>query len=314
MGKKKKKRKPGKPYAGDNIYHDVYADANYTSGVEDDDWWSQVKTTNHQSYLKCHTGNTKVLSTSRGQGGSLFIGGWSRGAYHGDEMTVFDLTAGKAPLRHSGSFYQIFIDDFDVPQWSHFFWESLAMTVYHELTMGDVLIACQGGHGRSGMVTAVVSYLMRNKRHIRIPDRDMLIADPIEWIRENHCVHAVETISQERCVYETCLGDGENASIEKALEAVNSRPRYSKHYKPSSTYSEVVAEWVAEPDEEDIFLCPLCLSEYDTMVEALMCCSTTNSLRYCPVCLTKHELPVDAFNCCKVAPPIFFSDEEEEND
>ena len=185
------------------------------------------------------------------------------------------------------------------------------MTVYQELTMGDVLIACQGGHGRSGMVTAIVAYMMRNKRHIRIPDRELLVADPVAWIQEVHCKNAVETLSQERCVYETCLACGDNPQIVKALAELNKRPRYTKNTKPSTGYGEVIAEWVSEPDQSDVYTCPLCTQEYDTMIEALMCCNTSNSLRYCPVCLTKHELPVDAYNCCKIVQPLTFFEEDD---
>jgi len=310
MGKKKSKKR-GQPY----IPHQVDDGVNYYDDVYEQSWgnskWYDYGGYSASSYWKCHVGNTKVLSSSKGDGGTLFIGGWSRGAYHSDDMTIIDLTAGKKPLRHRGHYYAINIDDFDVPQWSLFFWESIAMTVYEELMHGDVLIACQGGHGRSGMVTAIVAYMMSNKRHIRISERQMLLDDPVAWIRHMHCLNAVETVSQETCVYETCIAFLPNESIKEALDEIRNKPRYTS--PTDKYYDEVVAEWVTEPEESEIYLCPLCLEEHGTMIEALMCCNTTNSVRYCPVCMTKHELPIDAFNCCRVAPPFKFHEDEEDD-
>ena len=316
--KKKKKKKAGQPYIPAprpmkdyNQYDTTYDTDQYLDySAEDDKWWDYVGGKGFQSYYECHQGNSKVLSSSKGEGGSLYIGGWSRGCYHSDEMTVIDLTGDKTPLRHSGNYYSIHINDFGVPQWSLFFWESLAMMVYDELKYGDVLIACQGGHGRSGMVIAILSYLMLNKRYIRVTNRELLQKDPIVWIRSVHCYEAVETVSQEILVYETCLAMGHNQSIEDALTEVRNRPRYVPTAKKDE-YRDIVAEWVEEPEESDLYLCPLCLEEYGTMIDALMCCNTSTSLRYCPVCLTKHELPVEAYECCRVAPPIFFDEEEE---
>jgi len=254
-------------------------------------------TTWKASYWDCHKGNTKLLSSGRGTGGSLYIGGWSRGAHHSEDMTVFDLTGGSTPKGHRGTWYPIHMEDYGVPQWSLFFWESLAMTIYHELSSGDVLITCQGGHGRSGMFAAIIAYMLRDKRYIRILETDKLMTDPIWWIREVYCQEAVETVAQELCVYETCLEFKPNLRLQEALEETRKRPRYV--YKPAS-YTKLGDDWLDEEKKEEEWICPLCTLEHDTMIEALMCCSTIDSLRYCPVCLTKHSLPIDAYNCCKI--------------
>lgn len=299
------KIKKGQPYIPKkkeghvNYYEDVYLaskgyyDYEYTGGG-----WS------------CHIGNTKVLTSSRGEGGTLYIGGWSRGAYHSDEMTVIDLASERTPLNHTGNWYSIGIDDFKVPKWSAFFWESMAMLVYNELQSGDVLVACQGGHGRSGMFVSVIAYMLRRKRHIRILERELLICNPLDWIREIHCDSAVETLAQERMVINTCISVTDNPdNLLKVLERINERPVYKTKSSSSSVYGEVVAEWIAEPDEEEVFLCPICTEEFNTLIEALMHCNTA-TIRHCPVCLKKHDLPVNAYECHKVPSPIKFEEEE----
>ena len=292
MGKKKKKRKPGKPYNSNPYVYELqpYDNDDYLYGDKYAQWdW--------QGYLNCHKGNTKVLSTGRDMGGSLFIGGWSRGAEHPDDMTVFDMTGNSPPKTHTGTYYQITIDDFDVPQWSMFFWESMAMVVYNELSHGDVLVACAGGHGRSGMFVAIVSYILSDKRYIRIHDGELLKRDPLLWLRKVHCHDAVETVAQELCVYETCLAHKDNSIIREELDIILSKPRHV--YKPVK-YQTAVNDYANdEHDELEGWMCPICLSFHNTMIQALMCCSTKDSLRYCPVCLTKKDLPIEAYNCCK---------------
>jgi len=283
MGKKKKKRKAGKPYnANPYAYETGYS--SYTSGVP------------ARTYLDCHRGNTKLLSCGRGEGGSLFIGGWSRGADHTDEMTVFDLTGVSADKAHYGHYYQIKIEDFDTPSWSLFFWESLAMAIYDELSRGDVLIVCTGGHGRSGMFSSIIAYILRSKRYITIPEKELLDSDPLAWIRTTHCHQAVETLSQELCVYETCIAYEDNSRIREQMEELKNKPRHK--YEPVS-YTTLSDEWESVDEEMlDYWECPICLKEYDSMIAALMCCNTRDSLRYCPVCFQFHDYPVEAYYCC----------------
>jgi len=289
MGKKKKKRKVGKPY---NINPSAYAEYEYDASD-----YASVSGVGTKNYFNCHRGNTKLLSCGRGEGGSLFIGGWSRGADHPDDMTVFDLTGGIPPKGHMGDYYQLKITDFDTPLWSMFFWESLAMTIYDELSRGNVLIACTGGHGRSGLFASIIAYMMRGKRYITIPDRDVLDSDPLAWVRLLHCHQAVETLSQELCVYETCLAYEDNVRIREQMEILKSKPRHK--YEPVS-YTRLSEDWDTTGDDVDdgVLECPICLKEYVSMIAALMCCNTKDSLRYCPVCFAKHDFSVEAYYCC----------------
>lgn len=51
----------------------------------------------------------------------------------------------------------------------------------------DVLVMCQGGHGRTGTALAILAVLLG---HVPVG------ACPVEWVRENYCDEAVESNSQ----------------------------------------------------------------------------------------------------------------------
>jgi hypothetical protein len=75
-------------------------------------------------------------------------------------------------------------------------WEGIAATIEEILEQGhDVLVACHGGHGRSGLFCAIVGYLLNIKD-------DPSWSSPVEKIRKIHCEEAVETLAQEKFVYD----------------------------------------------------------------------------------------------------------------
>lgn len=75
-------------------------------------------------------------------------------------------------------------------------WEGVANTIRDLLKKGtDVLVACHGGHGRSGLFCAIVGYLL-NIEH------DNSWSSPVEKVRFLHCEDAVETFAQEKFVYD----------------------------------------------------------------------------------------------------------------
>jgi protein-tyrosine phosphatase len=53
-----------------------------------------------------------------------------------------------------------------------------------------VCIACHGGHGRTGTLLAAVAVIMYG------------VEDPVEWVREVYCSHAVESKIQEETLRE----------------------------------------------------------------------------------------------------------------
>lgn len=64
-------------------------------------------------------------------------------------------------------------------------WESLAAAISG--LAGDVVVHCQGGHGRTGTACAILATLLG-----WVPDA----ADPVAWLRAKYCQEAVETNGQ----------------------------------------------------------------------------------------------------------------------
>lgn len=96
------------------------------------------------------------------------------------------------------------IPDFGVPEWGAEVWIALAADIEIAIDAGiDVLIACMGGHGRTGMAISILSYLLDI-----VPKGE----DPILWTRNSHCQNAVESDKQIFYVYET-LGLPDNPQV-----------------------------------------------------------------------------------------------------
>ncbi len=88
------------------------------------------------------------------------------------------------------------IRDFGVPTWSTKTLKALALDVRAVLNAGtDVTIACTGGHGRSGMIAAILLQLLD-------PVKD---EHPVTRLRRLHCLNAIETAEQVRYVCD-CTG------------------------------------------------------------------------------------------------------------
>jgi protein-tyrosine phosphatase len=163
---------------------------------------------------KCHTGNTAIYSEPKG--GTLYIGGWNQGAYFNHNTHVIDLTGtehkywdiptaydddSKEFLQFTMQAYAGWLSlpfpDYQIPNGmsSYAQWKGMADTIQKILRKGhDVLVACHGGHGRSGLFCAIVGYILNIKN-------DRTWSSPVEKIREIHCVDAVETLKQEQFVY-----------------------------------------------------------------------------------------------------------------
>jgi len=144
----------------------------------------------------------------------LFAGGWSRSA-DTKGMAVIDLTGDRdidqspvfTALNSSAetAFSNIIelntteralpwlsfkVKDFGTPNVKPETWRMLADTVL-ELTRNgtSVLVCCQGGHGRTGMVVSILCYLMNPS-----------IGDPVKYVRSVYCNSAVETYAQHEYV------------------------------------------------------------------------------------------------------------------
>lgn len=140
------------------------------------------------------------------------MGGWSRGAKPKEGWAIIDLTGNERPAKSKieaindaahvsfeevlkasqmkfGPWLALPITDYDVPPWGKRVWAALAGDVAKMLNGGtDILMCCQGGHGRTGLAASILLYILR-------PD---LCVDkhPIEVVREVHCNLAVENNKQ----------------------------------------------------------------------------------------------------------------------
>lgn len=175
-----------------------------------------LATGSYQPAPPCHTGNIELITGN--EGGGLYFGGISRGVKT-DGYAVIDLT-GLEPLPTSqvkamndeGSqafslalaeaqrqfvaplpWLRLPIKDYGIPVQNRKFWLALNRDILAMITHGTkVVVFCQGGHGRTGMVAAILCYLLNPAA---------IGSDPVTWVRERYCQSAVETERQHEYVH-----------------------------------------------------------------------------------------------------------------
>lgn len=149
-------------------------------------------------------------------GGTLYGGGWTRGAKIKRNMAVIDLTGtlgmGTLDIEPINSLAQgafgnllrslgmntpllnFYIRDYEVPKKIGLpQWVAFARDIENYLQSGrDVLVCCTGGHGRTGLVLAIVCSLINPK---------LVGSNPVPWIRKILCHDCVETHEQIAYVY-----------------------------------------------------------------------------------------------------------------
>jgi hypothetical protein len=171
-------------------------------------------TPEYHTVSACHVGNVSVAQIGKG---SLLAGGWSRKASARD-VAVIDLTATQYSRNGLGlvqgennpasiafkntidnaaetplPWLSLQIQDFNVPYFEDKIWQILAKEVAALTEKGtDVLVACTGGHGRTGLAVSILLGLL-------IPD--IVMPNPIEWLRKNYCTKVVETWEQHKYVH-----------------------------------------------------------------------------------------------------------------
>jgi hypothetical protein len=135
---------------------------------------------------------------------TVFAGGWSRDLVIPPHTLVIDLTGREAPAAFSSvkdvsvsgwADYDIIslpVKDFGTPHVDAGWWSNFAsQVIQHCLTAGqNVLVCCDGGHGRTGTILAILLWHWKGQ-----PDIDM-----VSWVRRNYCEFAVETPAQEKYV------------------------------------------------------------------------------------------------------------------
>lgn len=161
----------------------------------------------------CHTGMSEVYTNDE-TGCSLFIGGWKHGASYNEDTFVIDLTGdedkysstprayGKqaeklmeAVTPAHGGWLSLPFPDYNTPKNMRTYeqWFKMAEGIREILEEQDVLVACLGGHGRSGLFCAIVGYILNSGEGWE---------SPVDKIRGIHCQMAVETDAQEQFVYD----------------------------------------------------------------------------------------------------------------
>ena len=170
----------------------------------------------------CHTGQELIFKTIEGievyGGGKNRQGGWHKmnpppqlAMGPSETLSAWSATA-KTTVPEGWSCEQhleivepplmLSIDwpDFNIPNVSKYFWYAVIDDI-REHGINRVSCQCAGGHGRTGVQLAILAYLLGSEQERTAwPDAATLI----EWVREQHCVHAVETKSQQEYIADVC--------------------------------------------------------------------------------------------------------------
>lgn len=97
--------------------------------------------------------------------------------------------------------------DFSIPNVNKYFWYAVIDDI-REHDIKTISTQCAGGHGRTGVQLAILAYLLGTEdERAAWPDAGVLI----DWVREQHCTHAVEAKSQQEYIADVCdIPVGEN--------------------------------------------------------------------------------------------------------
>jgi len=173
------------------------------------------------SKASCHTGHNLIFKTTDGievwAGGRNRNGGWhlmnplpqlALGPSETLSMNKLDsdtivpegwsceqhLTNGSAP-----QFISLDWPDFSIPKVSKYFWYAVIDDI-REHNIKVISTQCAGGHGRTGVQLAILAHLLLPTEQHAWKDAGELI----DWVREQHCTHAVEAKSQQEYIAEVC--------------------------------------------------------------------------------------------------------------
>ena len=229
----------------------------------------------------CHKGNTAVYKETNG--GTLYIGGWNNAATFDWNTHVIDLTGNEhrfwdVPVAFDAQSQEFMpflmkayagwlslpFPDFGVPAGMKTLeqWKGIAQTIKNILQKGnDVLVACHGGHGRSGLFVAIVGHILHDGKNGW--------KSPVEKVRTIHCVEAVETYAQEKYVYDI-LG----LRIKVAYQMYEDDDPYFGYGRGS-----VVSGGVPVPVGQVFKACPICGTES----------LYTEKWGFCMTCRNAHE-------------------------
>lgn len=160
------------------------------------------------TYKECHTGTIKVFEIGEGSELIAFYGGGSSHAVvwyptlhllldcaniypPAVEITGGELPRFSARLLQQGVRVKIYCPDMGVPELDRDDWLELIEDIRAGWKGKGVLACCQGGHGRTGTVLAVLAGLT-----------GATTSDPVKFVRERYCEEAVESVKQIKYVEE----------------------------------------------------------------------------------------------------------------
>lgn len=208
-------------------------------------------TTKPQKLLRpCHYGNVLVSDTPF----PLYGAGWSRGFHTVKDAIVIDL----ADVIHEPKvmFWNMEIPstlrdryatdaqviritwaDGGIPSIAPSFWYKLVDYLVEQNK--TVIIACMGGHGRTGTALALIAGILRLHGD----------ADIGEWVRAHHCKEAIETYAQVDYIADV-LGE-ETAIIPSWAYELNTW----KNWKSANVYKDKKGTCTSHPstDEQKVF-------------------------------------------------------------
>ena len=177
----------------------------------------------------CHTGHNLIFKTIDGievwAGGKNRAGGWHKMSpppqlAMGPSETLGSYTVGTKTKVPEGWSCEQHLDvvepplmlsldwpDFSIPAVNKYFWYAVIDDI-REHGIKTVSTQCAGGHGRTGVQLAILAYLLGTEdERAAWPDAGVLT----DWVREQHCTHAVEAKSQQEYIAYVCdIPFGEN--------------------------------------------------------------------------------------------------------
>lgn len=150
---------------------------------------------NYSSSTNCHTGNVPVLEYK----GVKFYGG---GSFKNMSIWGMDYVIDLAHVAKLNDMWSIpaawkhtqfkvptildwYMPDGSAPPVPGTFWSNLLEDLVEEHAK-NVLVVCQGGHGRTGTVLASIAFATGKFTNV----------DVVEWLRKQYCDEAIERLAQ----------------------------------------------------------------------------------------------------------------------
>ncbi len=264
---------------------------------------TQKNTGTWVSKQDCHTGHNLIFKTPDGvevwAGGRNRNGGWhlmnplpqlaiapseTLGANKLSSLT--DVPEGWSCEQHLTNFtapHFVSLDwpDFSIPKVSKYFWYALLDDI-KEFDIKVISTQCAGGHGRTGVQLAILA-------HFLIPTEQHTWKDAgelIEWVREQHCTHAVEAKSQQDYIAMVCdIPVGEDKIHSSWGGGYGYGGGWATQFDPPNYKVADKGKETSTTDDLDM--------DYDDLIDAFHEDTVVDGTMYCPAC---HEyLPLSEY-------------------